>query len=412
MSWPTPDSAQGEERKKAQERAEKGEKEKPPAAKPHGRDKWMPVPYVPTAVFNTPLPSARRGGRASRGGRDGVNRGASANHNGTNGAERPSAGPPDSSIFPITANHSERGRAEPSSITNNSSSSKPKRASSAGPSTFREQWKNADSTGTDRPKEASVGPSKTNSNSGPSVSEYRRTSTATQTDNTKARRFSSAIASQQTGDAGHLAAKASPNVAERVDRYQNTHHENQTNTRTTGPDRRNEGSSRISDNARDFHGHVSNRERGEGRGERGRGNYRARANNGYPNSGQTNGQIFSHGQLSQNQASTLHQVSKSQTNHERHASQSQAAFYNSSHSTPRNFRTGSRTQTLPHSATYSRFPNGSNAPLPGAPPLSAIQTDIANSYGYQSAQQGVMSAVPYSVYMEPYSLFSMVTTQM
>lgn len=32
----------------------------------------MPVPYVPTAVFNTPLPSSgRRGGRAARGGRDG-----------------------------------------------------------------------------------------------------------------------------------------------------------------------------------------------------------------------------------------------------------------------------------------------------------------------------------------------------
>lgn len=72
-SWPTPQVALGEEKKKAQEKTEKTEKtEKSPVMRNHGKEKWMPVDYVPTAVFNTPLPSSGRGGsrRSARGGRE------------------------------------------------------------------------------------------------------------------------------------------------------------------------------------------------------------------------------------------------------------------------------------------------------------------------------------------------------
>lgn len=72
--WPTPQVALGEEKKKAQEKSvDKAERsDKSPVIRPHGKEKWMPVNYVPTAVFNTPLPSSGRGGRrATRGGRDG-----------------------------------------------------------------------------------------------------------------------------------------------------------------------------------------------------------------------------------------------------------------------------------------------------------------------------------------------------
>ncbi|EZF26079.1 hypothetical protein H112_01720 [Trichophyton rubrum D6] len=81
-SWPTPQTAQGEDLRKAQDQADKPErpeKEKPAGSRAHGKEKWMPVPYVPTAVFNTPLPpAARRGGRSGgpRGGaREGGSRG-------------------------------------------------------------------------------------------------------------------------------------------------------------------------------------------------------------------------------------------------------------------------------------------------------------------------------------------------
>ncbi|CAI7609937.1 unnamed protein product [Penicillium glandicola] len=74
-AWPTPQVAIGEEKKKAHEKTDKS-----PVIRPHGKEKWTPVPYVPTAVFNTPLPSAggRGGRRATRGGRD-SGRGAHGN---------------------------------------------------------------------------------------------------------------------------------------------------------------------------------------------------------------------------------------------------------------------------------------------------------------------------------------------
>ncbi|KAJ5995466.1 Winged helix-turn-helix transcription repressor DNA-binding [Penicillium waksmanii] len=56
-SWPTPEVALDEEKKKAQEKTDKTEKsEKSPVMRTHGKEKWMPVDYVPTAVFNTPPP--------------------------------------------------------------------------------------------------------------------------------------------------------------------------------------------------------------------------------------------------------------------------------------------------------------------------------------------------------------------
>lgn len=406
-SWPTPDSAQGEEKKKAHERAEKGEKEKTPTSKPHGREKWMPVPYVPTAVFNTPLPAARRGGRASRGGRDTSNRGHSTIH-GSNGPDKPSGGPPDGSVFQSMANSSERGRADQSSFKNNSGSFKPKRAVSAGPSTVREQRKVTDAQAVDRAKETVVSPAKANQNPGPNAGESRRTSSATQTDEGKVRRYHPTHGGQQTGEPGNNSIKGSQLIGERDDRIQTPHLENQSNTRFTGPERRNEGSARQSDNSRDFQGHFSNRERGEGRGERGRGSYRGRANHGYPNSSQANGQNFSHA----HPQSSPHQISKTQNSHERHASQSQATPWNHSHSTSRNFRSGTRTQPLPHSSTFSRFPNGSSASHSGAPPLAPLQTDLANAYGYNTGTQGVMSAITYNPYYDQVSLYGMVTVQM
>jgi la-related protein 1 len=78
-SWPTPQVALGEEKKKAQEKTDKPERtDKSPVSRSHGKEKWMPVNYVPTAVFNTPLPTpAGRGGRKpTRGGRDGGRGGA------------------------------------------------------------------------------------------------------------------------------------------------------------------------------------------------------------------------------------------------------------------------------------------------------------------------------------------------
>ncbi|EOD48410.1 RNA-binding protein Lupus La [Neofusicoccum parvum] len=92
-SWPTPDVVQGEDRRKAQEKTEKSDKDRPVAA-PKGKNEWVSLPYTPTVVFNTPMPNtgARRGGRG--GGRGGAQVGGRPNPGTTNGvssAEKDSA---------------------------------------------------------------------------------------------------------------------------------------------------------------------------------------------------------------------------------------------------------------------------------------------------------------------------------
>lgn len=118
--WPTPQVAQGEEKRKAQEKSEKGEKS--PVVRTHGKEKWMPVPYVPTAIFSTPLPSAgRRGGRAARGGRDGA-------RSGTHGA----GSSPDKSSSPGSVpRQGERGRGEQNAARANSLPAQSRRSDSA-----------------------------------------------------------------------------------------------------------------------------------------------------------------------------------------------------------------------------------------------------------------------------------------
>jgi len=72
-SWPTPENAQDEERRKPQER----ERPAQSSAKPHSKSEWVNMPYTPTVKFETPLPATtKRGGRVSgRGGREGGGRG-------------------------------------------------------------------------------------------------------------------------------------------------------------------------------------------------------------------------------------------------------------------------------------------------------------------------------------------------
>ncbi|KAJ4334707.1 hypothetical protein N0V95_009095 [Ascochyta clinopodiicola] len=88
-SWPTPEIAVDEDRKKAQEKGEKERKDSAPNAA-SGKQEWVKVPYTPSVVFNTPLPSAagsRRGGRP--GGRGGAQSGGRPAGFGANGVAQP-----------------------------------------------------------------------------------------------------------------------------------------------------------------------------------------------------------------------------------------------------------------------------------------------------------------------------------
>ena len=394
MSWPTPDSAQSEEKKKVQERGDKGEA-RASTTKPHGKDKWMPVVYVPTAKFNTPLPPSRRGGRGGgRGGREGGGRGGLA-PNGSIVGEKPFGSFQGNTNAPAPLD-SGRTRADSSLAKGAFSSTRPKRASSAGPATAREQRKQAETGSPEKRNEIN------HDRSIPSEQHLQ----------------SALPQGSSSANPPQLTSRATPNGDNSTDRShaeasehnQGMSHDTHAHPRSSGPECRSEGSIRPLEYARDFHGHLPMRERGEGRIERGRGGYRARGgSNGLSSSHQTNGQGFPSGHQSYQQSSANYMHPKPYSQSERHTLQNGSLPYQPLHQQSRNYRNNPRSQTTPNSASYSRFSGGSQA---GAQHPPSIQTDITNGYGYTLGHPSIMSAVPYTGYMEQMQLLNMVAMQM
>ncbi len=391
ISWPTPDSALGEGKKKATERVEKGEKEPSQGPKPHGKEKWVHVPFVPTPVFNTPIPLARRGGKGLRGGREGGSRGGSAVGS-TNGLEKqPGTGAANAKGQPLALN--ERDRALLSSTSTTFSTSKPKRASSAGPITPTEQRKTGDASGLEKRKDGDTISSKAGQNNGSVSNENRRPA---------ALPFHKDLSTNRNSSNVQSAEAMVQNKTDEEEKYQNGTTEA---SRPSGPDRRGEGLTKSSDQARDTQGHMPIRER-EGRPERGRGGYRGRG---------SNHNFFGHnapnGHQSQYQP-TPPPPSGLRSNHDRLPSQPQGSYQPPSQQT-KHYRANSRSQSIPYSAPhatpYRGFSNGHHG---GAAHLPNLQTDIANEYGYVPGHQGIMSATPYNTLESIPTLIMMVQMQM
>lgn len=398
MSWPTPDSSAGDGKKKSQDRPEKGEKDVGLTPKPHGKDKWVAVPFVPSAVFNTPVPTSRRGGRAPRGGREADNRGRNVvpAHS---GSEKPSVAGAKSGHSP-TSGGQELSKANLAS-TANASAAKPKRATSAGPTTPREQRKSVDGSVHEKRKDGEFAISKPNQTAS-NVS--RRPSAPTTSKDSQMIYPSGTIEGSEpswrsTIVNNHTQAGRTDQVALADANVQ----------KTNGHERRGEGFNKTAEYNKDFYGNGSSRERGESRPERGRGGYRGRggSNHAYYNPNMANGHGFSNGYTSQHQPSAA-SPSKLQSNHDRLSTQSHG-FYQSAHHQPRHHRTNSRSQSISHASPYGRFSNGHHG---GPAHLPNLQTDLANEYGYLPAHQGAMTAVPFNPYAEPPSVFGMVNLQM
>jgi len=67
-SWPTPETAQDEEKKEKERLQVEKEKEKSAVIRSSGPTKFVPAPFTPTIVHNSPLPTkSGRGGRGGRG---------------------------------------------------------------------------------------------------------------------------------------------------------------------------------------------------------------------------------------------------------------------------------------------------------------------------------------------------------
>ena len=407
MSWPAPESALSEGKKKTPDRVEKDEKDAPQPPKPH-KEKWVHMPLVHSVVFETPFPTARRGGKLPRGGREGGTRGGNI-ANASNNSEKPTLqGSGTSASQTLSAGGLERGRVASNSTTTNANVSKSKRASSAGPATPRDQRKLGDPTATEKRKEfentlAKSGQSNgNNSNNGSNVKESRKSSLPAMAKDLHSE-WSTRIVPMDESTA--IASSAQSNL----DEDKKNVLEGLETPRGGGPERRSEGSSRPLDLARDFQGNVPTRERGEGRPERGRGGYRGRGgpNHSFFSSNLPNSHGFTNGQQPQYQPAPAASA-KPHPNQESSPSHSQTPYHQSAQHYGRNHRSNSRSQSIPHSSHYGRFPNGHH---PGIPHLPNLQTDVANEFGYQPGHNGIMSAVPYNPWLE-FPVFGMVSMQM
>jgi la-related protein 1 len=347
--WPTPQGAQGEEKKKAQEKSEKTEKS--PVIRSHGKEKWTPVPYVPTAVFSTPLPTAaRRGGRSARGGRDTA-------RNGTHGAGASEKTSMQGSTSKQSAS-GERGRNEPNSTRANSLPAPSRRSNSAdnGPTDAR-KTQMADRT------RGPKGSDNANANGKVNGEPFSR------------KPF------PKNHEGFHKGGEFIP---------KNSHLSVDTqNGQRTGPfnERRFENGPKTAD----FSALTSDRKDREfiPRAERGRGGHRGRGGGhaGY------NGAQTSHF-LSNPMAPPGYMHPKSFGYNDRRGPQ-QNGFANGTRGHPMTMRSPS----LPNSASmYNMYP-----------PFSA---DMNAMYGFQPPQNGPMSAMPYSPYMDSWSVIGMITMQL
>lgn len=133
-SWPTPETAVDEDRKKAQEKTEKERKDSAPNGTT-GKHEWVKVPYTPSVVFSTPLPNAansRRGGRpGGRGGAQSSGRPAGFGANGVGSSEK------DASTADAVSN-GEQPKREVNGVAGDASP-KSKRSGSATSPTLKEQ---------------------------------------------------------------------------------------------------------------------------------------------------------------------------------------------------------------------------------------------------------------------------------
>ena len=407
MSWPAPINTLSEGKRKTPERMEKDEKEISQPPKPH-KDKWVPMPLVHSVVFETPFPTARRGGKLPRGGREGGTRGGNI-ANASNNAEKPipqGAGTSASQTLPTSG--PERGRVALNPTTTNANVSKPKRASSAGPATPRDQRKLGDPIATEKRKEFENALAKTgqsNSNNSNNVKESRKPSVSAATRDSQVEWSTRNVPMNEPAATGNSAQSNMDEDKKNLSLAS----EGPASPRAGGPERRSEGSVRSPDSARDFSANVPMRERGEGRPERGRGGYRGRGgpNHSFFSSNLSNGHGFSNGQQMQYQPAPA-APAKSQANQESSPANSQNSYYQPAQHYGRHNRSNSRSQSIPHSTPYGRFSNGHHS---GAPHLPSLQTEVANEYGYQPGNNGVMSAVPYTPWLE-IPVFGMVSMQM
>lgn len=342
----------------------------------------MPVPYVPTAVFNTPLPTgARRGGRSSRGGRDG-GRGGAHGAGATAGAEKTAPNQTaQGSTSKVTA-AGDRGRNEPNGVRANSLPAQSRRSNSSDAATPTEQ------------RRASQAPERARGE--PRVKGSEDTQAANEGAQTNgAEGFSRYNKDSKSFGKNHESAgshKASDHHSRSIHIPGDSHagrfsssHERRFDNGPKSADFYRESAPFPPRERGEFHRDREHaRERGDSRPERGRGAYRGRG--GHASYGSSQGSQFPNPHLSQHSF-----IPNKSFNFERQRSQ-QGLQNGQTH------RLSIRSPSLPNTAA-----------MYGAYQLPA---DISTMYAYPPVHPGPMTAIPYQAYMEPFSLMGMLSMQL
>ena len=348
ISWPAPETAVEQEKRRAQEEKERAEREKEErdettSNKPRPKEKWVTVPYVPTVNFSTPLPP--RGGRGrggGRGGRDNSGRGNSGDK--ANNTSSTTASPSDAE---------NRGRGTSSTSR---ASSLPPNSSKRHSTDFRTQGKFTTTSNADKAK----------------VTDSRRTST------------------QMDQFEGHQEQLS--RIDTRGD--QATFDENAVRSGDQKGDL-----SRGQDQPANLN--KENNLARDGRADRGRGSFRGRGgHNGYQNGQQHPQPTFTNGHAPQPPNGFAVRQNPAPFS----PSMPPATF--GSQFTPsatRGGRTGPRSQSIPNTGMFGRFP-----PAVGPQPLGLLQTP--GMFEYPPLQS--MSAFPYHPYVDQFSVLAMVSMQL
>jgi la-related protein 1 len=381
--WPTPETVINEDRKKAQEKGEKEQKESVSAG-PHGKHEWVKVPYTPSVVFNTPLPNAanpRRGGRP--GGRGGSQSGGRPATYAANGASQPEK----DGAAPVMTNgdHTRRERTEGTAPQD--ASPKAKRTGSATSPTLKDQ---VPATTAERPAkmagtfvaEAEFRPRTSSSAPDANQQSHQNGSYPRHYSNRphKPRRGDMSFGGERRKD-----GEVSPTKDNTFDERQNSA---STQTDAPGDGERRHSTYHDGPNGHQhkqgrYSSYTGGRERGRGGGRGGRGAY-------------ANGHQYTNGHMS---------------------AQSTPSFSLGPRS-PTTFNPGNPSFFAAPHGKYSRANNRSQsvtndhygfAPYQAGPPVAPIQTGY-NMYDY-GMMQAPMSAVPYAPYMDQYALMAMITTQ-
>ncbi|KAF2018875.1 hypothetical protein BU24DRAFT_106974 [Aaosphaeria arxii CBS 175.79] len=391
-SWPTPETAVDEDRKKNNGKADKTEKDRKDNG-PASKKEWVSMPYTPTVVFSTPLPAAtsRRGGRGgARGGAQNPARGNNIGANTAGSAEKDASVPTPS----INGDQPKHGRADGSNVREGSP--KEGRAANANAASAKTGTSSAEKSS----KVASGAEADAHSRNVSSVTDAAVNSTTSAPNNNFPRQYPNRPGKGRRGDfaggdrrkdgdvnsaskdnsgAADKRASANQNDAEDADRRSGAPQEGQVNPQKGAPSERRGGFNSF-----------SGRERGGRGGNRGgRGGF------------QNGNHQFTNGHAPAVQSTSSFSLARSPPNFH----PEQAAYFPAPSGHGRGYRNGPRSQSVTNENMFVRMP------YPGMPQqLAPIQTFApAQSYDYMPP----VSAVPYSPYgVDQWTMTSMVSTQM